>query len=112
MDFVLITHPDIEDQAVIPLDALALYAARGWILLDRVEAAAPPAPRAALTRPAGNASLDTWRTYAVALGVIGAPDGLSYDEATAMTRDQLAAHFADAPPTTDPTAPAADTQGA
>lgn len=80
---------------------LAYFRARGYTVhADEAEVASaaevesePAAPddegEQPAPRPAGNASTDTWRTWAVDHG------GMSADEAGALSRDQLVERFAD-----------------
>ena len=89
-----VEHPDIEGDAVIPERALATYANKGWLITGRTEEAAPPDAVPQLTMPNRSDSAGRWRTYAVALG---ADNGLPYEQAMAMTRDELADHYRPAP---------------
>lgn len=101
--FVLITHPDVENAAVVSERAAAAYAAKGWQLDEIVAeptAAREEAPRE-LKRPQKNDSTAAWRTYAVAV------EGLTVAEAFDKSRDELVELYAPpakAAPAT-PTAP-------
>lgn len=66
----------------------------------RESIAASQTPEAAM--PRGNASVDTWRAYAVS-------QGMTQDEAAEMTRDQIKARFT--VPAFDPDAPPEDVTG-
>lgn len=98
---VTIAHPGIDGEAVITVEAVPGYASRGWLIVDSVTDPTVPAPPVALTKPAKSASVDVWRTYAVAAHVLGLADGLSFDDAMSATRDQLVAHFKPLPDPAD-----------
>jgi len=91
--FVLIRH-DV-GEAVVDEAAVSVYEERGWERVNTDPPASNPgevvgAPEStvftALEQPAGNASADDWRAYAIAHGV-------SAEEATSMGRDELKALF-------------------
>jgi hypothetical protein len=107
--FVRIQHPQVDGEATIALSAVPGHAARGWVIVGPVDgpSSAPAAPPS-LTKPAANASTDAWRTYAVAASVLGAAGGLTYEQAMASSRDELAARFADLPDVPDPSDTSAD----
>ncbi len=102
MSFV-IAHPNVEGTAVIAERALAAYAAKGWLLVDRAAAPADPGPRHDLPLPARSASAAEWKTYAVAVG-------MPYEDAVDSTRDELADHYNPAPKA-DTTPPKPGTPG-
>lgn len=104
MSFV-ISHPDVEGTAVIPERTLAVYAEKGWVLADRVDQPTPDQPAPHLTMPNRSDSAAKWKTYAVALGV--ANGGLTYEQAMAATRDELADKYRPAPTPEPKSAPAA-----
>lgn len=96
MSFV-IHHPDLDTDKVVPEHTLATYARKGWVLTDRFEpGTTPAAPKLAM--PNRSASAAAWKTYAVV-------NGMNFDEAMAMTRDELADKY-DPAPNPIPAAPA------
>ncbi len=100
--FVLITHPDVENAAVVSERAAAAYAAKGWQLdeiVDTPGAARDQAPRE-IKRPQKNDSTAAWRTYAVAVA------GLTVAEAFAQSRDDLVEKYAPPAKATPATPPA------
>jgi len=85
-----IAHPNVEGDAVIGERALAAAAAKGWVLVGRVDATAVAEPGAELKQPAKSASAAAWKTYAVATG-------MPYDDAMALGRDELAELYQPSP---------------
>lgn len=97
MGFVLISNESLDGAtAVIDEAAIGVYGERGWKLVD--EAAHPALTPAEVEgapdtntysepeQPAGNASADEWRAYAIGHGV-------SAEEAMQMGRDEIRALF-------------------
>ena len=82
--FVRIAHPDIDGSGLIPRSALTMHEAAGWFVVDDDpgSASVDESPGA----PARSASKAVWVDYA-------AGQGMDRDQASDLTRDQLAAIY-------------------
>ena len=83
---IAMRHPDVEGTALMPEGAREFYESLGWELAGEQPAVPVDTDAVPLERPQRNDKTDLWRDYAVARG-------MSQEQADAMSRDELVAHF-------------------